>query len=98
MGKVAARLRESGFFVSPKSTLEPTDSLHCLGKLFDVGGRLIANTQFSVAKLVLAWLRPSVAAYTRRCLFVYGVAAMGDAATYGIGPNGCRRSCLGGWG
>ena len=26
-GRVAARLRELGFLVSPKSTLEPTDSL-----------------------------------------------------------------------
>ena len=67
-GGVAARLSESRFLVSPKSTLEPTDSLHCLGKLFDVGGGVIANTHFSLAKLVLAWLRLSVAPSTRRCL------------------------------
>ena len=63
-GRVAARLRESEFFVSPKSTLEPTDSLHYLGKLFDVGKGGNANTQLSLAKLVLAWLRWSVAPYT----------------------------------
>ena len=38
-GRVAARLRESGFHVSPKSALEPTDSLHSFGSIFDVGGR-----------------------------------------------------------
>ena len=38
MGRVAARLREAKFLVSPKSTLEPTDSLQCLGKLSDLDG------------------------------------------------------------
>ena len=33
-GKVA----EAKFLDSPKSTLEPTESLHCLGKFFDVEG------------------------------------------------------------
>ena len=37
-GRVAARLREAKFLVSPKSTLEPTDSLHCLGKFFELEG------------------------------------------------------------
>ena len=36
-GRVASRVRDLGFLVSPKSTLDPTDSLHCLGKFFDVG-------------------------------------------------------------
>ena len=67
-GRVAARLREAKFLVSPKSTLEPTDSLHCLGKFFDVEGGAITNSQFSLAKLVLAWLRLSVAPYTQRSL------------------------------
>ena len=67
-GRVAARLREAKFLVSPKSTLEPTDSLHCLGKFFDVAGGVITNTQFSLAKLVLAWLRLNVTPYTQRCL------------------------------
>ena len=53
-GRLAARLREAKFLVSPKSTLEPTDSLHCRGKLFHVGGGIISNTQFSLTKLVLA--------------------------------------------
>ena len=63
-GRVAKRLREAKFRVCPKSTLEPTDSLHCLGKLFDVCGGIIANTQFYLAKLVLAWMRLSVTVYT----------------------------------
>ena len=67
-GGAAARLRESGFFVSPKSALESTDLLHCLGKFFYVGGGggggVIANTLFSLAKLVLAWIRLSVAPET----------------------------------
>ena len=65
-GRVAARLREVKFLVRPKSTLEPTDSLHCLGKFINVrgGGGGITNTQFLPAKLVLAWLRLSVTPYT----------------------------------
>ena len=43
-GRVAARLREAKFLVSPKSTLEPTESLHCLGKFFDVEGGAITNS------------------------------------------------------
>ena len=65
---MAARLREAKFLVSPKSTLEPTESTHCLGKFFDVAGGTITNTQFSLAKLVLSWLRLSVTPYTQRCL------------------------------
>ena len=34
-GRVASLLRESGFLVSPKGTLKPTDSLHCLGNFFN---------------------------------------------------------------
>ena len=67
-GRVAARLREVRFLVNLKSTLEPTDSLHCLGKLFDVGGGIIANTQLSLAKLVFASMRLSVTPYTQPCL------------------------------
>ena len=43
-GRLAARLREAKFLVSPKSTLEPTESLHCLGKFLDVAGGTITNT------------------------------------------------------
>ena len=67
-GRVAARLWEAKFLVSPKSTLEPTKSLHCLGKSFDVEGGAITNSQLSLAKLVLAWLRLSVAPPTQRRL------------------------------
>ena len=65
---MAARLRGAKFLVSPKSTLEPTESLHCLGKVFDVEGGAITNSQLSLAKLVLAWLRLSVAPYAQRSL------------------------------
>ena len=54
--------------LAPRVTLEPTDSLHCLGKMFDVGGGIIANTHFSLAKLILARMRISVTPYTQRCL------------------------------
>ena len=70
-GWVAAWLREAKFLVSPKITLEPTDSLHCLGTLFDVGGGIIANTQFCLAQLVLALMRLSVTPYTQRCLKLF---------------------------
>ena len=66
--RVAARLREAKFLISPKSTLQPTASLHCLGKFFDVAGQTITNTQFSLARLVRAWLRLNGTPYTPRCL------------------------------
>ena len=68
IGRVASRVRESRFLVSPKSTPDPTDSLQCLGKFLDVREGVITNTQFSPAKLVFAWMRLSVAPYTQRCL------------------------------
>ena len=86
-GRVAVRLRESKLLVSPKSTLEPTNSLHCLGKLFDVGGGIIANTQFSLAKLLLAWMRLSVALYTQRCLRSFmGPLQWATQPRTGLGP------------
>ena len=53
-GRVATQLRDPKLVVSRKSTLEPTESLHSLGKLFDVGRGIIANTKFSLVKVVLA--------------------------------------------
>ena len=65
---MATGVQDSNFHVSPNSNFDPTDSLHCLGKLFDVGRGVITNTQFSLAKLVLAWLRLSVTPYSQRGL------------------------------
>ena len=57
-----------GLLVSPKSILDSTDSLHCRPKFFDMQRALITNTQFSLAKLFLAWIWLIVAPYSQRGL------------------------------
>ena len=90
---MATRVRESGFLVSPKSTLDPTDSLHCLGKFFDVGRGVITNTQFALAKLVLVWIRLSVAPYSQR-----GLQSCIGSVQWAMRPRKGRCHGLGGVG
>ena len=62
------------------------------------GGRLITNTQFSLAKPVLARIRRSVRVFPAVLVVLYGIVAMGYATAYGFGSYCGGAPGLGGVG
>ena len=85
--RVAGRLRESNFLVSPKSTLDPVQSLFFPGKFFEAGGGgggLQYALRFGQVGLGLVATQrlPICAQGPAVC---YGLLAVGGLAAYGPG-------------